>query len=471
MNSERFHLQQSAESAYLIIDLEEPEQLDDIAIQVIQDDCPEFLLPLHISALNGRRSLRYKLITATALKYSLGSKMSKRDFINFAIDLLTPFIKCKNWFLDYHYLCIDPTHILYDKNAERFMFVYMPEKSLGNTDDEIISFFERTLTNIDITDDQRYQIMLIRYFRDNRVMLSELYQMFSDEKGSAPAVKKPEQEKPITREPAQSSGTAASANTNTAAKVDTPAKSAETVPEEPVKKSGWGSIFGGGKKQKEKNLLDDDLLGDLDDDLLGDDFTSKSDKKKAKTEAGKPQKPAKTESKGSFFGGFGKSLHTQQVEKQPEQPKVQQPPVTQTVTQPPQSNPGYDPYGGNVTVIPGGNDIQRRYLELLDSAAPDEPPKVIELDFNKEYITIGRATTNGAAGSDLDVKFPPRCGVSRHHLRIYNKDGRLVAVDLGSAYFTLINGQRMTPNVEYELIDGATLVFVEKQPIRYHVHC
>lgn len=474
MNSERFHLQQSAESAYLIIDLEESEQLDDIAIQVIQDDCPEFLLPLHISALNGRRSLRYKLMTATALKYSMGGKMSKAEFVDFAIKLLTPFVKCKNWFLDYHYLCIDPTHILYDKSNERFMYVYMPEKSLYNTDEEIINFFEKILTNIDIVDDQRYQIMLIRYFRDDRVLLSELYQMFTREKGNSTAVKHTETEnvshtKNISEKFEQKSEPVKPKV------VETPVKQSENITvtqptkqAEPAKKFGIGGLFGSKKpKKEEKNLFDDDILGDFGGDFL-DDISSKKTKKSS-PESEKTTKSAKSDNKGGFFGGFNKSTqNASNVSNVSEKPA--EPAATQNANVPMSQQPMYDPYGGDVTTIPGGDTLQRRYLELIDHASPDEPPKVIELDFNKEYITIGREASNGSA-SDVDVKFPPRCGVSRHHLRIYDRDGKLIAVDLGSAYFTLINGQRLTPNIEYELTDGATLTFAEKQPIRYHVHC
>ena len=113
---------------------------------------------------------------------------------------------------------------------------------------------------------------------------------------------------------------------------------------------------------------------------------------------------------------------------------------------------------------------ERKYLELIDTVTADMPPKIISLEFPKDYITFGRSSSHGG-NSELDVIFPQRSGVSREHLRIARQGNRLVVVDLGSTNYTLLDGQRLIPNIEYTLQDGMVLTLAERRPIRYRVHC
>ena len=106
--NDRFSVQTSAEANYLTISLDEPVRFDSIALSMLQEDRPDFLLPVQIKTLNDRQSLRYKLINAVSLQYSLEKSMTRAAYIKLALDLLTPFVKCRDWFLDYHYICIDP---------------------------------------------------------------------------------------------------------------------------------------------------------------------------------------------------------------------------------------------------------------------------------------------------------------------------------------------------------------------------
>ena len=70
MNHENFTLQSSLEANYLNVQLQEPMRLDEIAIRVIKQDCPEFLIPFRIVNMNDSVSLKYKLINTIALEYS-----------------------------------------------------------------------------------------------------------------------------------------------------------------------------------------------------------------------------------------------------------------------------------------------------------------------------------------------------------------------------------------------------------------
>ena len=178
LDSGRIKMQAAADANYLSIALYEPVMLDNIAVRVIQEDRPEFLLPFQIKVINDQQSLRYKLVNAVSLSNNIPKSMTKRAYIKLALDLLTPFVKCRDWFLDYHYICVDPQFILYNKQNGGYLFVYMPELSLRSEDEEIISFFDSVLNRISISDDPYYQVSIMTYFRDGNVTLTEMYDMF-----------------------------------------------------------------------------------------------------------------------------------------------------------------------------------------------------------------------------------------------------------------------------------------------------
>ena len=91
---ERFQLQASAEANYLAISLNGDAVYDEIALRMLTEDKPEFFLPISVKEINGRLTLRYKLINAVALKYAVDSALTKKQYLRLASDLLTPFIKC-----------------------------------------------------------------------------------------------------------------------------------------------------------------------------------------------------------------------------------------------------------------------------------------------------------------------------------------------------------------------------------------
>ena len=104
LDSGRIKMQAAADANYLSIALYEPVMLDNIAVRVIQEDRPEFLLPFQIKVINDQQSLRYKLVNAVSLSNNIPKSMTKRAYIKLALDLLTPFVKCRDWFLDYHFV-------------------------------------------------------------------------------------------------------------------------------------------------------------------------------------------------------------------------------------------------------------------------------------------------------------------------------------------------------------------------------
>ena len=67
--------------------------LDTIALNVIKQDCPDFLLPIRTMEINGSLEIRYELTDGVRLSYA-PREMMKKDFTALLINLLTPFKTC-----------------------------------------------------------------------------------------------------------------------------------------------------------------------------------------------------------------------------------------------------------------------------------------------------------------------------------------------------------------------------------------
>ncbi len=495
-----FSVETSAEANYLTVALNPPTAFDNIAIRMLEEDRPDFLMPVQIRNINNTQSLRYKLVNAVSLEYSVDKVMTKRSYVRLALDLLKPFIRCKDWFLDYHHICIDPRFILRDKRNGGFMFIYMPEASLCNEDGDIIAFFESVLNYIDIEDDREYQIRMMHYFRDNRVTLGELYNMFSAERnkvggepradrveGTAEAYREAEPEKQKkgffaetiqkaeerTSELRESVEKKFAANETVSNQGQTGSNAMDILNDKEQKKGGFLSgVFG---KKEPAQKADKGKTADLfsyqadtgaSSVAAGDDFDDLFGSGNKKKKAEKAPKPEKQMKSGGLFGDLTGKKAVQET-KPEEPPQVRgdryaglgMTPNKSFVSAPADSE-------SDATMIDDGMDGGHRYLELIDSRF-EGVPKRIDLNFGKPYITIGRYT---ADGQPLDVPFPENCkGISRQHARISENGGTLTVTDLGSTYFTLLDGRRLVPNTAYPLSDGMVLTFVENRPIRYAV--
>ena len=178
--NENFSLQSSLEANYLNIKLQEPIQLDEIAIKVTKDDCPDFLIPFKTVEINGSVSLKYKLVNTIALEYA-SMNFTKAEFVRLYMNLLTPFIKGKDWFLDYHNICIDTRYIFWSKKNSEVLYIYVPEMSYRNSDEDIFAFFKSIFDRTTIKDDANFQVSMYKFFSRQGVTLTDLYSFFQEE--------------------------------------------------------------------------------------------------------------------------------------------------------------------------------------------------------------------------------------------------------------------------------------------------
>ena len=180
MNKESFSLQSTLEANFLNVILPENPEIDEIAEKVIREDRPDFLIAYRDVNINGNITLKYKLINTIALAYS-DRNMTKDQFIVLYMSLLNPFIQGKDWFLDYHNFCIDERYIFLDKQTMKASYIYVPEASFQNRDEDIVQFFKKIFSQIKIVNDPAFQVTMYQYFISDHVNFTDLYQLLQKE--------------------------------------------------------------------------------------------------------------------------------------------------------------------------------------------------------------------------------------------------------------------------------------------------
>lgn len=484
MNEENFSLQGTLEANYLNIELPDTYCMDEIAVRVIRDDCPDFLVPFGISNVNGNITLKYKLVNMIALEY-FDKTMTKEQFLKLYLNLLLPFMDGKKWFLDYHSFCIDPRYVFVDRQESRVHFIYVPELSYYKEESRILQFFKDVFTSAVITDSPEFQVKIYQFFSRRDVNLTDLYQLLVSENKKAEPLAAP-----------------LPASDTVPLSVQLP--SPDTVPSVPLPPSDAASPalmpspFSASAqqavkesklpflRQKKENKPQTAVeLGEQDTNVVIDSLfgEAKKDKHKKKTAANDKAPNRKKEGR---LGLFGKKKEKESTFVLPQVSVLPQT-AAAAAEQPPQpaepSSVPPQPVQWDAVSVAGmpvraaeesdrteiAEDdfmINEPCLELIDSVIPGAISR-ISLNFVQGYITIGRMSSDEVKPDVAFAKEFTRIG--RRHARIEKGTAGYQIIDLGSANHTLLNGQVLIPNQPYLLTNGAELVFTMSKPVRYRV--
>ena len=459
-----------ANKSYTKLNLSEDCPVDNIALKVVRQDCPDFLLPMKTMEIDGEMEIRYELQEGIRLSY-MSRQMSKKDFVTMIVNMLMPFKVCNDWFLDYHNFLLEENYILVGKNGQSIKYVYIPSPEYANTDDKIKDFFTTMILKTDISDDPGYLVNALRIIKNqdsNLITLLEYFQKqssVSEEPKKAPAAP---QTPPAPLRPAPQSvgapvsGPQAQPHVPPVSPVPNPFKAImpEKKPEPPKPAAPVPApehntaAFG---KNDEQGRLMNNLFGDSDE--------PEKDKgakgqglfgwRKGKTKEEKEEK--KPEKKG-LFGDKGKSGNKARGPVQPPvRPMPQQQPAPQAQPQQPPQAPQY-PYqqyqpisqqmDDSTTIVEYGEEVSdNSVLKLrLEDCSGCGCPEFVEIDLSKGFATVGRMDKNGMPQADFNfdaaVSF-----VSRRHFRVETSGDHWQLIDLESGNGTYVNQNKLVPNM------------------------
>jgi len=110
--------------SYLITKIPESE-VDHYALNTIQTDCPDFILPFNYKRVDGQVEFVHKVGTLSKLHYFSG-EFEPREYAELWQSLLKPLLDCGDWFMHpcSFVLCAD--YLYFDKNRKAISYVYIP---------------------------------------------------------------------------------------------------------------------------------------------------------------------------------------------------------------------------------------------------------------------------------------------------------------------------------------------------------
>lgn len=508
----RITMERSLDANDIVIVKEADEILDTIALKVIQNDLPDFLLPIRSLNINNKTELRYEMGNKLSLKYK-DLDFNKAKFLQFCMDLLMPFMECGDWFLDYHYICVDEDFVFVDKARNKVQFLYIPLSDFRNSDDEIIHFMKTILNKVSLSDGNDFLVKLYQAFGRGNIVLKEIYEMIKEEflhSSSQPIKEYKEQNinvsrmnydnsaelqqrpmknpsTPVQVKPVQESQTPVNTNATPSFLTKEEKKMEKQEAASKLKKEGFLSGFLGKKEENvnspivsEKVVANSETSEEQDvlNALFGSGKKEKPKKeKKVKEEKVKVNKEKTVKEKSSGLFGF--------LKKEKEESSVSSPFANPKPAPTPINQPSYEQVnrdrasfnydytevdsdeGSDVTMIMNDEpSFHEASLILLDKSLVGLPER-INLGFRSDRIIIGRRSKDT---KQPDVAFDSSFNrVGRMHACIQKEGEMFYLVDLGSANGTLLNGEVLIPNKQYPLRNEDVIGFVVAHPIKYKV--
>lgn len=475
--------------SYLSLVLDSTDVFDEIPYMVVQEDCPDFILPFKRSVSNGRVQLNYQQrINWTSLKYSINPVVTKKEFIQQISAIIAPLVQGGDWFLEASNFYLDIDYIFIDKANNSLHFVYIPTKDAIVTPAETVNFIREFSFKLEVSDDPKFQIAWMRLFDNPNLSVGMLKNYLDNEikfdaKTTKPATNKAQQATAPQARPQQASPVQQAAPVQQA----TPVQQAAPVQKAPqqgqvqqqVRQQQVPSQAAPVQPAAPQNAApQQNVKNDVYSELFGD---TKADKKKKKEKA--PKEQVVKEKKGLFGRkknevppvqatqqNMAQQAEARQVNQQmPQQPIAQ--PVQQPVQQPaqqyvPQQPVQPAPVSNDTVVFDDAIPSHSNFLQLVSSPITGAPER-ISLDFDKPFISIGRVARDTV---DPDVAFSSDFkGIGRKHAIIENAGGVFYLIDQGSSNKTLINGQELIPNKKYQLNNGDMISFTVAMPVKYKV--
>lgn len=459
---------------YTRLSVAEDEKVDEIALRVIKQDCPDFLLPIRTLEIDGELEIRYEQQEGVRLCYS-SMKMSKRDFTALLENMLMPFRICDDWFLDYHNILLDANYILLGRNDHSVKYIYVPVAKYARKDTEIIDFFSNLVLKADIQDDSRFCIELLRVLKGDNSNLMSLLEFLSRDSGIPAKEQAPELPKQGSMP--EKAFTAVKETLSSLQKT-VPDTSPEPLPADRKEKSSGNAARPG---QSTSEFGKQDVQGKLVGSLFDEDDEEPDMKKSkvAKPVKEKPSRNGKEKTKQAKSGGLldifkgklrGEAEHMASVTAADGYLRESQPdrnPYHNSVSAP--ANPSVG-MAEDVTEIcaeePGADDGMLR-LRLVDGAGYD-CPKLVEIDLSQGFATVGRRDKNNQAQSDYSFD-ASLSFISRRHFRVEREGDHWVIIDLGSGNGTFVNGEALLPNMRHPLFSGDTIMISAKRRLSYQV--
>ncbi len=419
----------------LIVKIPESD-LDQKALYTITSDKPDFILPFNHKTVDGQVEFIYEIGNQNKLVYLSGDR-SPNEYINLWINILQPLIDCDDWFMNPYSFVFKLDYLYCDKDNKNMNFVYIPSKKRYSDDDMLKDMITDIAKHNHISDVnfENKIIWAIQDFNINEFLkIVKSYGVDNIQQISHESISEPMQ---VTREPVQK----------------TYEQSAVSV--EPKE-----------SQRPDKFKISVGLDGKLDDIVINIDNNDnvKPDKKK-KRKAGlfgfRREKEANP--KGNPRDKVDFSDKKNKEKKDNKQKEIVQGAAAAMFEKPKAENKQHI----LVENLPPENsddvtqfDISESGVSKLCYVGNGGHPNVIVVDIAEGgFFTIGRFDVSvGKQQSSFEFDKKTKA-ISRRHAVIKRDEEGYKILDLSSSAGTIVNGEKLIPNMPRKLESGSRVSF------------
>lgn len=434
--------------------------LDEIAVKVVKQDAPDFLLPVKMININDSMEIRYEIGDGIRLSY-IDETMSKKEFLTLLENMIRPFKNCDDWFLDYHHFYLNSDYIIKGKNCMDVRYVYRFDHDYIQDDQSILAFFGEFILKINLSDDPEYILNLYRRTKEKNTTLMMLLDYIAQENIN-------EKEYPLEEKP-QKKTTISVAEIKESISNNLENKKIELKGEIKSEAREFEKVVHKASSEFGK----EDVKGDLIDHLFGEETEKKPKKKEKNASAEKCNRgllgglfgTKKTASDKNKENGADEKNFVRNISEERNQKEL--------VSDSEKMGNSYmsDATIGDETVIEN-MEIKESSADKLILQLEDDHgfhcPKYIEIDLHRGYATLGRYDKAGNAQADYNFD-ASLSFISRRHCRIEKKNGQVVVIDLGSGNGTLVNEVALAANMPWPIHSGDKITFSKNNKITYRV--
>ena len=447
-----------ANRSYTRLRIAEQETVDEIALKVMKQDCPDFLLPIRTMEIDGEREIRYEQQEGVRLCYS-SMKMGRKEFLALLGNLLLPFRICDDWFLDYHNILLDANYVLLGRNDHTVRYIYVPVAEYARKDTEIVDFFSDLILKADIQDDSRICIELLRALKGDNSNLMTLLDYVTRE-DSAPAQRREQEAQAQGGAPEKSFPDMREAISHSVQAIQ---RAVTVQDQEPVDRKAQDSGPAARPGQSTEEFGKQDVQGQLVGSLFDED--PEPEKKKSK---GKPHKSGKVSNKekpsksGGLLDIFKGKAKGGEGHKEPV--------PRESAHGAQEVSPARPSFQDGAAHMAGGmsDDVTELFSEEQGSDGGMLRLRLVEIDMRQGFATVGRRDKNNQAQSDYSFD-ASLSFISRRHFRVEREGDHWIIIDLGSGNGTFVNGEALLPNMRHPLFPGDTVMISANRRLTYRV--
>jgi len=112
--------------ATLVVKINESD-LDIKAMHTILNDRPSFIIPFHYKTIDGQVEFTYQIGNLNKMAYISGKK-TPPEYASMWFNILNPLLECGDWFMNPFSFVLNIDYLYNDKNSKEIKYVYIPSK-------------------------------------------------------------------------------------------------------------------------------------------------------------------------------------------------------------------------------------------------------------------------------------------------------------------------------------------------------